>query len=194
MDMALAIGRVAAEGAAADGAEAALWCITRAASAMLGDPAAALRPGAFRDPVPPAVGAASTVFLRMPDGRHHLIAAPIGFPAEQYHELVEAHLGQPGEVARTHRPLLLRDAATNPSFFRILQGFIAGSSMLAPLLWRGEYLGALMCANAARGSFSESDLVGLQAFAGLGAALFIAHGGQGWLAGLDVSGSAVRRG
>ncbi len=192
MDVTLALGRVAAEGADAEGAEAALWCITRAASAMLGDPAAALRPGAFRDPSPPAVGSAATVFLRMPDGRHHLIAAPIGFPAVQHHELVEAHLGQPGEVARTRRPLLLRDAATNPSFFRILQSFVAGSSMLAPLLWRGEYLGALMCAQAARGSFAESDLVALQAFAGLGAALFVAQGGPAWLADLDISGSPVR--
>jgi GAF domain-containing protein len=193
MDVTLALGRVAAEGAAATSAEQALWCITRAASAMLGDPAAALRPGAFRDPEPPGVGSAATVFLRMPDGRHHLIAAPIGFPDSQYHELVDYALGQPGEVARTRRPLLLRDAATNPSFFRILQSFIAGSSMLAPLLWQGEYLGALMCAQAARGSFSDTDLVALQAFAGLGSALFVAQGGPAWLAALDVSGRAVRR-
>lgn len=194
MDALLALGRVAAEGACAASAEQALWCITRAASAMLGEPAAALRPGAFRDPAPPAVGSAATVFLRMPDGRHHLIAAPIGFPAAQHHELVEYHLGQPGEVARTCRPLLLRDAATHPSFFRILQSFTAGSSILAPLLWQGEYLGALMCAQAARGSYSERDLVVLEAFAGLGAALFVAHAGPAWLAGLDVSRSAVRRG
>lgn len=192
MDTALALARVAAEAAEAAGPEDALWCVTRCASAMLGDPAAALRPHAFRDAEPPRLGAAATAFLRSADGRYHIITAPIGFPPEQHHERWAIQLGQPGAVARSRQPLLLRDAATNPSFFRILQSFTAGSSMLAPLLWQGEYLGALMCANAARGSFSELDLVALRGFAGLAAALFVAHGGPAWLAGLDLSARPVR--
>ena len=64
--------------------------------------------------------------------------------------------------------------------------------MFAPLLWRGDYLGVMICANAARGTFGERDLVGLQALAALGSACFVAQGGAAWLAGLDLSGRPVR--
>ncbi len=192
IDITLALSRVAAEGAAAHGPEEALWAITRTVPALLGDPSATLRPNAFREEPPPAIGAAATIFLRMPDGRHHLIAAPVNFAADQHHELVAIELGHPGHVAKTRQPMLLHDTALHASFVKILQTFRAGSSMFAPLLWRGDYLGVLICANAARGTFSESDLVALQAFAGLGAALFMAQGGPAWLAAMDTAGKPVR--
>ncbi len=191
-DIVLALKRIAEEAAEAEGPEEALWTITRAVPAMLGDPSAALRPNAFREVPPPAIGTAATFFMRMPDGAHHLITAPVNFPAKQHHELVRITLGHPGEVARTHRPLLLRDTALHPSFVKILQSFRAGSSMFAPLLWRGDYLGVLICANAARGTFAERDLAALQAFAGLASALWIAQGGPAWLGALDISGLPVR--
>ena len=193
IDITLAFARVAAEGAAAAGPEDALWAITRTVPAVLGNPAAALRPNAFRENPPPAVGAAAAVFLRMADGQHHLIAAPVNFAPEQHHELVAIELGHPGHVARTQQPMLLHDTALHVTFVKILQTFRAGSSMFAPLLWRGDYLGVLICAHAARGSFSEVDLTALQAFAGLGAALFMAQGGPAWLEGLDTTGRPVRR-
>ena len=192
IDMTLAFARVAAEGAAAPGPEEALFAITRSVPALLGNPAAALRPGAFREDPPPAIGAAAAVFLRTPDGRHHLVTAPVNFAPEQHHELVAIELGHPGHVAKTRQPMLLHDTALHASFVKILQTFRAGSSMFAPLLWRGDYLGVLICAHAARGSFSESDLAGLQAFAGLGAALFVAQGGPGWLAAMDLTGRPAR--
>ena len=193
IDTTLALARVAAEGAAAPSAEEALWAITRTVPALLGDPGAALRPNAFREDPPPTIGAAATVFLRMPDGLHHLIAAPVNFAPGQHHELVAIELGHPGHVAKTRQPMLLHDTALHASFVKILQSFRAGSSMFAPLLWQGEYLGVLICANAARGTFSEGDLAALQAFAGLGAALFMAHGCPAWLAGMDPAGLSVRR-
>jgi len=192
MNNTLAFARVAAEGAAAPGPEEALWAITRAVPALLGDPTAALRPNAFREEPAPRIGAAATVFLRMPDGRHHLISAPVNFAPSQHHELVAIELGHPGHVAKTRQPMLLHDTALHASFVKILQSFRAGSSMFAPLLWQGEYLGVLICANAARGTYAEADLAALQGFAGLGAALFMAHGGPAWLAGMDVSGRPVR--
>jgi hypothetical protein len=192
MNNTLAFARVAAEGAAAPGPEEALWAITRTVPALLGDPAAALRPNAFREDPAPRIGAAATVFLRMPDGRHHLISAPVNFAPSQHHELVAIELGHPGHVAKTRQPMLLHDTALHASFVKILQSFRAGSSMFAPLLWQGEYLGVLICANAARGTYAEADLAALQGFAGLGAALFMAHGGPAWLAGMDVSGRPVR--
>lgn len=191
-DLLLALKRIAEDAAQSDGPEEALWAISRAAPAMLGDPDAALRPNAFREVPPPVVGSACTFFMRMPDGAHHLITAPVNFPKAQYHELVRITLGHPGEVAHTRRPLLLRDTALHPTFVKILQSFRAGSSMFAPLLWRGDYLGVLICANAARGSFGERDLLALQAFAGLASALWIAQGGPAWLAALDTGALPVR--
>ncbi len=188
----LALRRIAEDAAQAHEPEEALWCITRALPAMLGDPTAATRPHAFREVPSPGNGTAATFFMRMPDGAHHLITAPANFPAAQYHELVRITLGHPGEVARTRRPLLLRDTVLHPNFVKILQGFRAGSSMFAPLLWRGDYLGVLICANAARGTFDERDLAVLQAFAGLASAVWMAQGGPGWLAALDTTSLPVR--
>jgi hypothetical protein len=45
--------------------------------------------------------------------------------------------------------------------------------MFSPLLWSGEYLGVLITANAARGTFGEADLAAQQAFAALAAACFV---------------------
>lgn len=191
-DILLALKRIAEDAAQAEGPEDALWHISRAAPAMLGDPAAALQPNAFREVPPPVIGSACAFFMRMPDGAHHLITAPVNFPRAQYHELVRIGLGHPGEVAHTRRPLLLRDTALHATFTKILQSFRAGSSMFAPLLWRGEYLGVLICANAARGTFGERDLAALQALAGLASALWIAQGGPGWMSALDTSTLPVR--
>jgi hypothetical protein len=188
----LALARIGAEGAAANTPEDALWCVTRCLPTLLGDPMAALAPSASREDPPPAIGSAAAIFLRMPDGRHHLITAPVNFPAEQHHELVDIALGHPGEVARNHHPLLLRDTALVPSFVKILQAFRAGSSMFTPLMWQRRYLGVLICANAARRTFGERDLAVQTAFAALAAALFVAQGGPQWLEGLDTSKLPVR--
>ncbi|TCH99494.1 GAF domain-containing protein [Roseococcus sp. SYP-B2431] len=179
--------RIAAEGAAADGPEEALYAITRAIPALLGDPSAALRPNAFREDPPPKVGAACTAFMRTADGRHHMIVAPVNFAPEQHHELVDIHLGHPGEVAHRQQPMLLRDTALHASFVKILQSFRAGSTLFAPLMWKGEYLGVLICANAARNTFGEADLVAHRGFAALAASLWIAQGGREWMAAQDLS-------
>ena len=192
-ELVLAHARIGAEALACREPEEALWCITRPLPGLLGDPAAALMPNAFREDPPPAIAAAAAIFLRMPDGAHHLVAAPVNFPAKQHHELVDIGLGHPGEVARNHHPLLLRDTALVPSFVKILQSFRAGSSMFAPLMWRGGYLGVLICANAARRTYAESDLLALTGFANLAAAVFVAQGGPCWLARLDTTGLPVRR-
>ena len=96
----LALSRVAVEAAGADSPEDALWSITRTLPALLGDRSAALAPNAFRDDPPPAITSACAVFLRMPDAKNHLISAPVNFPAEQYHELVDITLGQALHIPR----------------------------------------------------------------------------------------------
>ena len=170
----------------------AIRVFTSALPALLGDRTAALRPHAFREDPPPVPGLACTAFMRTACGRYHLITGSTGFPASQHHELVAIELGHPGEVARTRRPMLLHDTALHHSFVKILQAFRAGSSMFAPILWQGEYLGVLICANAARGTFGESDLQALIGAANILAPLWVAHGGPGWIAGLDLTGLPTR--
>lgn len=188
----LALGRLAGEGGEADGPEEALWCITRALPALLGDPKAALRPHAFREAEPPAISGAAVAFMRTPDRRYHLVTAPVNFLPNQHHELVDIDLGHPAFVARTRRTLLLADTTLHPGFVKILQTFRAGSSLFAPILWKGDYLGVLICANAYRGTFGEQDLLAHQAFANLAAALWMAHDGPGWLASLNYAALPVR--
>jgi GAF domain-containing protein len=187
MEQMAGFARIAAEGAAAHGPEEALYAITRAIPALLGDPSAALRPNAFRESPPPIIGAAAVAFMVTADRQHHMITAPVNFAPEQYHELVDIRLGHPGEVARTRQPMLLRDTALHASFVKILQTFRAGSSMFAPILWQGEYLGVLICANAARNSFGEADLIAHRGFAALAASLWVAQGGPAWMAAQDLS-------
>ncbi len=188
----LALTRVATEAGAEEGPEQALWTVTRTLPALLGDRSAALVPGAFRDDPPPAVTRACAAFLRMPDGRHHMIAAPVNFPATQHHELVDIKLGHPGHVAQTRRSLVLHDTALHASFVKILQAFRAGSTVFTPMLWKDAYLGVIICASAIRGTFDERDLAAQTAFSGLAASLFIAHGGPAWLATIDTSALPVR--
>jgi hypothetical protein len=47
--------------------------------------------------------------------------------------------------------------------------------------------------SAARGTFGERDLAVQAAFAGLAAALFMAHNGPDWLASINSEGLPVRR-
>jgi signal transduction protein with GAF and PtsI domain len=186
----LALERVAGDAAIARGAEEALWCVTRTLPSLLGDAAAATRPGALPDAAVPA--SAATAFMVTPDRKHHLITAPVNFRPEQHHELVAITLGHPGVVAATRRGVMLADTSHHESFVKILQTFRAGSAMQVPMLWQGEYLGALICANAARGAFAEVDFRALHAFANLAAALWMAHDGQGWLRSLEYSELPVR--
>ncbi|WPB86743.1 GAF domain-containing protein [Sediminicoccus rosea] len=187
MEQMAGFARIAAEGAAAHGPEEALYAITRALPALLGDPSAALRPNAFRESPPPTIGAAAVAFMVTADRQHHMITAPVNFAPEQYHELVDIRLGHPGEVAKTRQPMLLRDTALHSSFVKILQSFRAGSSMFAPILWQDEYLGVLICANAARNTFGEADLIAHRGFAALAASLWVAQGGPAWMAAQDLS-------
>jgi hypothetical protein len=186
----LALERVAGDAALARNAEEALWCVTRTLPSLLGHPAAAAWPGALSDGSVPA--SAATAFMMAPDRKHHLITAPVNFRPEQHHELVAITLGHPGVVAATRRGIMLADTSHHESFVKILQTFRAGSAMQVPMLWQGDYLGVLICANAARGAFAEIDFRALHAFANLAAALWIANDGPGWLRSLDYSKLPVR--
>ena len=180
----LALKRVLREAAGADNAEQALWTVTRTLPSLLGN-----RSGDHQVGEPTSAAAA---FLATPDGRHHLITAPVNFRPKQYHELVAIDLGHPGIVARTRRGIFLADTSHHESFVKILQTFRAGSAMQLPMLWKGDYLGVLICANAARGAFEERDFEVMEAFAALAAAVWVAHGGPAWLCTIDYDKLPVR--
>ncbi len=186
----LALERVAGDAAIAHHAEEALWCVTRSLPSLLGDASAAGRPGALREGATPA--SAATAFMVTPDRQYHLITAPVNFQPEQHHERVAITLGHPGVVAATRRGIMLADTGHHESFVKILQTFRAGSAMQVPILWKADYLGVLICANAARGAFEEIDFRAMQTFAALAAALWMAHDGPAWLKTLDYDKLPVR--
>lgn len=179
----LALARTAGDAGAAEDVEGALWHVTRVLASLLGDGSAAAVPGNLPEGTKPQ--RAATAFIKVPDGRHHLITAPVNFLPKQYHELIPITLGHPGHVAKTRRPLLLRDTSHHDGFVKILQTFKAGSAVQAPMLWQDRYLGTLICASSVRNTFSETDLESMRAFAGLAAAVWNAHDGDDWLNSID---------
>lgn len=179
----LALARIAEDASFATDAEDALWLTTRMLPSLLGDPQAVAIAGNLPQDTQP--GRASAAFMKSPDGQYHLVTAPVNFQPEQYHQRIPIALGHPGHVAQTKRALLLRDTSHHDSFVKILQTFRAGSALQIPMLWRGDYLGVIICASSVRNTFSETDLQAMRAFAGLAAAIWMAHGGPAWMAGLD---------
>jgi hypothetical protein len=186
----LALKRVMVAAAAATDAEQALWEITRTLPTLLGNGDVQPRLGDPPDWTGP--GRAAAAFLATPNGQYHLIAAPVNFRPEQYHELIAIDTGHPGVVARTRRGIFLADTSHHESFVKILQTFRAASAMQVPMLWKGRYLGVLICANAARGAFEELDFAAMEAFAALAAALWMAHDGPAWLGAIDYARLPVR--
>jgi len=179
MNAVLAMERIFREASFAEGAEEALWVVTRTLPSLFVDVA----PAGVSATTP--VDTACAAFMLTPDKAFHIIAAPVNFGPEQHHEKVAAGLGHPAYVAMTRLPLLLRDTRHHHSFVKILQTFRAGSAMFAPMLWGEDYLGVIICACAVPGTFSESDLVAHRAFAASATALWIAKGGPEWMRTLD---------
>lgn len=177
-DAFLAVKRLMREASFADGPEDALWVLTRGLPSLFAESGTAEGDARARQ-------WACTAFMLTPDGKHHLITAPMNFPAEQYHEKVSITLGHPAHVAATRHPLLLRNTGHHDSFVKILQAFRAGSSMFAPLLWGDKYLGVMICACSVPDTFCERDLLVHEAVATAGAALWMAHAGPEWLKTID---------
>jgi hypothetical protein len=181
----LALERVAREASIEPGPEEAMWIVTRTLPSLLGDPSAAEVPGNLPDGVPFAT--AATAFMLTPDGKHHLVTAPVNFAPGQHHEKVAIALGHPGHVAKTRHGVFLRNTSHHESFVKILQTFRAGSAIQLPMLWGDAYLGTLICACSCRNMFAEVDTRAQYAFAALAASLWMAHAGPAWLRTLDYS-------
>jgi signal transduction protein with GAF and PtsI domain len=116
-----------------------------------------------------------------------LLVAPVNFGPRQRHTKIDIGLGHPGQVLATKQPMLLTNTDEHRSFVKILETFRAGSAVFAPLLWKSEALGVIVCAAQARHTMGEPDLEAHVAFSHLAAAQWVAHGGADYLRRLVVT-------
>jgi hypothetical protein len=165
--------------AAAATPEAALAEIVSRYVAMLGDREAHLRPDALRPGERQFFVAGA--FVVTPDEGWHMLVANSGFPAEQRRLMVPIDAGHPGHVRATRQPLLLANTDEHGGFRQYLKTARMGSSIYAPMLWRGRFVGQIIMAAQARWTMRAIDLAVLAAAAPLATANWIAHGGPDWL-------------
>jgi hypothetical protein len=165
---------------AAPGPEAAMRALAQGCFDLLGDRDAASRPGALK-PGERDYHVAGSFFVT-PDRRHHMLVGSIGFPADQQRLMVPIDGGHPGWVFANRSKLLLANTDEHQGFRQYLKTSRMGSTIFAPILWRGEFLGQLIMAAQARGAMRPVDLAVLVACAQIAAGAWIAHGGPEWLA------------
>ncbi len=151
-------------------AESALACCTRAALETLGDEHAHLRPGALKPGE--RQFRVSGVFLVKPDASGHVLVAEHGFPPEQHRLEIPIDLGHPGWVYQHRVPLILPDTDDAPSFRQILKTARMGSALYAPLVCEGHFVGQMVTAAQARGTFGNADLDAMVAFATLASLVY----------------------
>jgi len=179
---ALALALLAEAGAAANAEtdpEAALHAIVSRYVAALGDRSAHLRPGALRGDERQFMVAGA--FLVTPDDGWHMLVGNSGFPPEQRRLMVPIDAGHPGRVRASRQPLLLENTDDHGSFRQYLKTARMGSSIYAPMLWEGRFLGQIVLAAQARWTLRPADLAVMTALAPLAAAVWVAKGGPGWL-------------
>jgi hypothetical protein len=174
-----ALGRAAEEASAAAGPEEALWAITGTLPKLLGDRDSHLQPGNLKQGEKQQF--ACCCFVVTSDGKSNLLVAPVNFAPGQRHMKIDIELGHPGHVVKTRQPMLLANTDTHKSFVKILETFRAGSAVFAPLMWKGDALGVIVCAGQARNTMSEADLEVQVAFSHLAAAQWVAHQGPQYL-------------
>jgi len=162
--------------------ESALAMISSAAWKTLGDANAATRPGALKDGEHQF--SVSGFFMLSPDRTENILIAEHGFPAEQHRLRIASDLGHPGWVTENEAPLLLSNTDEHADFKQILKTARMGSAMYSPLAWDGRFLGQLITASQARGTYDEDDHALHRIYANAAAAVFEARGGEAFVAGL----------
>jgi GAF domain-containing protein len=78
--------------------------------------------------------------------------------------------------------LLLANTDEHGNFKQYLKTSRMGSSIYAPLLWKGRFVGQLIMASQARNTFAQQDLEMLRALSGQAVSLWMAMDGPAWLA------------
>jgi len=160
-------------------AEAALGRLTGLAREMLGDHAAATRPGALKEGERDYRVAG--VFAVTPDRRYNMLVANRGFPPEQRRLAIPLGWNHPGEVVRTGRPILLEDTDRHRSFRQFLKTSRMGSSVYFPIVLAEGQVAQIVAAAQARGTYGPADLARLGALAGAAGVVWQAKGLSDWL-------------
>lgn len=164
----------------AAGPEAAIRAIASRCYEALGDRSAQERAGALKAGEHQFFVAGG--FFVTPDGAWHMLVGSINFPPEQERLMVPIDGGHPGWVVRNRSKLLLRNTDEHGTFRQYLKTSRMGSTIFAPLFWKGEILGQIIMAAQARYTMRDEDLAVLVACSRVAAAAWVAHGGPAWLA------------
>ncbi len=160
-------------------AESAIRILARACHDHLGDREAHLREGALRPGERQYFIAGA--FMVAPDRKYHMLVGNVGFPAEQERLLVPIDGGHPGHVYQTRRKLILKNTDDHGAFRQYLKTSRMGSTLFAPMIWRGEFLGQLVMAAQARHTMRDEDLAAIVAVSRIATGAWVAHGGPQWL-------------
>jgi len=164
----------------AQGPEEAIRILARACFESLGDrESAPLRPGALLPGERQYFIAGA--FLVTPDRAHHMLVGNIGFPPEQERLMVPIDGGHPGHVYATQAKLILKNTDEHGTFRQYLKTSRMGSTIFAPMIWKGEFLGQLIMAAQARNTMRDEDLEILVAMSRIATGAWVAHGGPAWL-------------
>jgi hypothetical protein len=163
----------------AAGPEEAINALARAYIDLLGDRKAHLEPGALKPGEKQYF--ISGGFFVTPDKRYHMLVGSVGFPAEQKRLMVPIDGGHPGWVYANRSKLILKNTDDHEAFRQYLKTSRMGSTIFAPIIWKGEFLGQIVMAAQARHTMRDDDLAVLVACSRVAAGAWVAHGGPAWL-------------
>jgi hypothetical protein len=164
----------------ADGPEAAIHALASAYHGVLGDRDAHLAPGALK-PGERQYFVAGGFFVT-PDARYHMLVGSVNFPPEQQRLMVPIDGGHPGWVYANRSTLILKNTDEHGAFRQYLKTSRMGSTIFAPIIWQGAFLGQMIMAAQARYTMRDEDLAVLVMAARIATGLWVAHGGPAWLA------------
>lgn len=160
-------------------AESAIRILAQACFDTLGDREAHLKPGALLRGEQQYMIAGA--FFVTPDEQYHMLVGNVGFPAEQERLLVPIDGGHPGQVYASKAKLILKNTDDHASFKQYLKSSRMGSTLFAPLIWQGRFLGQLIMAAQARHTMRDEDLEVIVAMSRIATGAWVAHGGPAWL-------------
>ena len=182
-DLRPALAMIEAAGQAAvdtAGPEEAIRALMRPCFDLLGDREAHLRPGALKDGERQYFVAGA--FIVTPDKRYHMLVGNTGFPPEQDRLMVPIDAGHPGWVYANRSKLILENTDEHGAFRQYLKTSRMGSTIFAPMIWQGEFLGQVIMAAQARYTMRKDDLAVLVAVSKIATAVWVAKGGTAWIA------------
>lgn len=116
-------------------------------------------------------------FLVLPGARQMMLFAEYGWPVEQHRLVTSIDNGRPGWTVRQGRSCVCPNTSEDAVFTQILKTERMGSTIYAPLLWRGKTLGLISFAAQPPYTYQEADLPSVEGLGLMAAAALVAHGG-----------------